>query len=253
MDTKKAAARAAKEVRTSTTRNVERSQILTKRPSAPPPELAAKKRSASLPPPVPDNDNAAKKSQAPVAMKSQSQAPVAMKSQAPMAMKSQPPGPMKSQAPMAMKSQAPVPIGRGRLPTGSLHTEARVPAGAENIKQRLTALVNTQQKLSELKRSSQKNFYPIGEMLHRVREQRLFEVKGYGSFEAFIEREVNLGQQFCLQCVRIYETFLPEAVTTHGFARLVAALDALDAASVASLPTGDGAKMGRSPIPPHKL
>lgn len=224
MDTKKSAARAAKEVRTSTTRNVERSQILTKRPSAPPArpsappvrpssppaDLAAKKRERGLLPPLPENDNAAKK--------------------------------------------APVPIGRGRLPTGSLHTEARVPAEAESIKQRLTALVNTQQKLSELKRSSQKNFYAIGEMLHRVREQRLYEVKGYGSFEAFIEREVNLGQQFCLQSVRIYETFLPEAVTTYGFQRLVAALDALEPTPTAPATTApDTGKMARSPIPPHKL
>jgi hypothetical protein len=211
MDTKKSAARAAKEVRTPTTRNVERSQILTKRPSAPPPDLVARKRErSSIIPPLPDNDNAAKK--------------------------------------------APVPIGRGRLPTGSLHTEARVPVEAEAIKQRLTALVNTQQKLSELKRSSQKNFYQIGELLHRVREQRLYEVKGYGSFEAFIEREVNLGQQFCLQSVRIYETFLPEAVSTHGFARLVAALDALEPTPTLAASNGaDTGKMARSPIPPHKL
>lgn len=219
MDTKKSAARAAKEVRASTPRNVERSQILTKRPSAPAPDLTAKKRERSVLPPVPDNDNAPKK------------------------------------APTA----TPTPMGRGRLPTGSLHTEARVPAEAEAIKQRLTALVNTQQKLSELKRSSQKHFYQIGELLHRVREQRLYEVKGYGSFEAFIEREVNLGQQFCLQSVRIYETFLPEAVTAHGFPRLVAALDALEPTPMAVAPTAtaprvtDAAKGARSPIPPHKL
>lgn len=212
MDTKKSAARAAKEGRTPTIRTGERSQILTKRPSAPPPDLSARKRERSTmsPPPMPDNDNAAKK--------------------------------------------APVPIGRGRLPTGSLHTEARVPAGAETIKQRLTALVNTQQKLGEFKRSAQKNFYQIGELLHRVREQRLYEVKGYGSFEAFIERELNLGQQFCLHSVRIYETFLPEAVTTYGFARLVAALDALEPTPTAPATTAsDNLKTARSPIPPHKL
>jgi hypothetical protein len=240
MDTKKSAARAAKEVRTPTTRNVERSQILTKRPSvapsAPPADLSARRRdsavdltarrresaddqtvkrrdNSSLPPAVPENDNNAAK-------------------------------------------KAPVAIGRGRLPTGSLHTEARVPAEAETIKQRLTAIVNVQQKLSELKRSSQKHFYQIGELLHRVREQRLYEVKGYGSFEAFIEREVNLGQQFCLQSVRIYETFLPDAVVTYGFARLVTALDALEPTPTSVMRAGSGSdngKSARSPIPPHKL
>lgn len=210
MDTKKSAARAAKDVRAPTTRNLERSQILTKRPSAAPADVGAKRRERSSlpPPPLPDNDNAPRKPA--------------------------------------------VPIGRARLPTGSLHTEARVPAQADMIKQRLTALVNTQQKLSELRRSSQKHFYEIGELLHRIRDQRLFEVKGYGSFEAFLEREVNLGQQFCLQAVRIYETFLPAAVTAHGFHRLAAALDALDHAAGASS-QADLTRSARSPIPPHKL
>ena len=119
-------------------------------------------------------------------------------------------------------------IPRGRLPTGSLHTEAREPAQADRIKQQLTALVNTQQKLGELKRSTNRNFYEIGELLHRIRDQRLYEVKGYSSFEAFVERETSLGQQFCAQAVRIFETFLPAAAHTLGFSRLAAALAALE-------------------------
>ena len=222
MDSKKSSARAVKDVRVSTnsSRSPERSQILTKRPSAPPPDLTAKKRErSSLPPPVlADNDNHA--------------------------VRKPPPSPM---------SAIGANVGRTRLPTGSLHTEARTPAAAEAIKQRLTALVNTQQKLSELKRSSQKHFYEIGELLHRVRDQRLYEVKGYSSFESFIEREVNLGQQFCLQSVRIFETFLPTAVTTYGFHRLAGALAALDQQAAASQGAADVARMARSPIPPHKL
>jgi hypothetical protein len=141
---------------------------------------------------------------------------------------------------------------RGRLPTGSLHTEAREPAQAESLKARLTALMNAQQKLGELKRSANKNFYEIGEVLHRVREQRLYEVKGYGSFDSYIDREVNLGQQFCAQAVRIFELFLPSAAQQLGFARLTAAIRAID-----DTPTGtvasEAGRGARSPIPPHKL
>lgn len=152
--------------------------------------------------------------------------------------------------PAREKTAAPTPIGRGRLPTGSLHTEARVPAEADLIKQRLTALVNVQQKLGDLKRSSNKNFYEIGSLLHRVREERLFEVKGYSSLEAFVEREVSLGQQFCRDAVRIFETFLPNAASSLGFARLAAAIKVID-----DEPTGitDVSRMARSHIPPHKL
>lgn len=215
MDTKKSSARAAKDVRTSTTRSTERSQILSKRPSAPAAaDVSAKKRERSIPPTVADNDNAARADSA--------------------------------------ARKAPVLIGRGRLPTGSLHTEARVPAEAESLKQRLTALVNAQQKLGELRRASQRHFFEIGELLHRIREQRLYEVKGYGSFEAFLEREVNLGLQFCLQTVRIYETFLPTAAASLGFHRLVAALEAIDRPSASQSPL-EVARMARSQIPPHKL
>ena len=205
MDSKKSTARVAKDVRSSTptaasgsSRSTERSQILTKRPSAPPPELVAKERErSSLPPPLADNDNS------PLARPGARFDDHDLEDQdlAPSPKKAAPPG---ARGPLsAVTSHAPN-IGRTRLPTGSLHTEARTPAAAETIKQRLTTLMNTQLKLGELRRSSQKHFYEIGELLHRIREQRLYEVKGYSSLEAFIEREVNLGQQFCLQSVRIF-------------------------------------------------
>ncbi|HEX5657632.1 MAG TPA: hypothetical protein VFX59_10580 [Polyangiales bacterium] len=239
MDSKKSAARAAKDVRASTSsaRNTERSQILSKRPSAPPTELAAKKR-ASLPPQAPDNDNAPR-----------GKTLAAVPSKPPAAMPSKPPVSGMPGKPMVPS------IPRGRLPTGSLHTEARTPAQAESIKQRLTTLMNTQQKLVEMKRSHQKHFAEIGELLHRVREQRLFEVKGYSTFESFIEREVNLSQSFCLHAVRIFETFLPAAVQQYGFARLAAAVDALDQNSLAPAASAgnESLRMARSPIPPHKL
>ncbi len=212
MEMKRAAARSAKGDARASTKTLERPQAAAKRPSAAP-ESASRKREKNAPSSAlhAANDNDARG---------------------------------------AAKKAAPTPIGRGRLPTGSLHTEARVPAEAATIKQRLTALVNVQQKLSELRRSSNKHFYEIGSLLHRVREERLFEVKGYSSLEAFVEREVNLGQQFCRDAVRIYETFLPNAANSLGFARLAAAIKAID-----DEPTGviETARVVRSHIPPHKL
>jgi hypothetical protein len=259
MESKKATARVTKDVRSSTssapssaTRSTERSQILTKRPSAPPEEMVAKKRDRSqLPPPLADNDNS---TLARPGARFDDHAEIDDLDLEPAPKKS---APVAARGPLsAVTSHAPN-IGRTRLPTGSLHTEARTPAAAETIKQRLTTLMNTQLKLGELRRSSQKHFYEIGELLHRIRDQRLYEVKGYSSLEAFIEREVNLGQQFCLQSVRIFETFLPAAVATHGFHRLASALEALEppatSSGVAQSNGSDGARMARSPIPPHKL
>ncbi|MDB4975485.1 MAG: histone protein [Myxococcaceae bacterium] len=249
MDSKKSTARVAKDVRSSTSnaaRSTERSQILTKRPSAPPPSLVAKKRErSSLPPPLADNDNDVREEED-------------RDDELDEAPRKAAPAPLSAAKPAA-GSAAVSSLPRTRLPTGSLHTEARTPAAAETIKQRLTTLMNTQLRLGELKRSSQKHFYEIGELLHRIRDQRLYEVKGYSSLEAFIEREVNLGQTFCMQSVRIFETFLPAAVQAHGFHRLATALEALEPSptstgmGTSSHGPSEAARMARSPIPPHKL
>jgi hypothetical protein len=213
IDTKKSA-RAKADARTNVARGAQAAAA--KRPSAAPPAAPAKKK--SVPPPA-----------AAAAANDNDKAP-------------------KAKGPSTAHAQP----GRGRLPTGSLHTEAREPAQAESLKARLTALMTAQQKLAELKRSANKNFYEIGEVLHRVREQRLFEVKGYGSFDSYLDREVSLGQQFCHQVVRIYETFLPAAAASLGFARLASAIRAIDDEPTGTVATETG-RGARSPIPPHKL
>jgi hypothetical protein len=227
MDTKKLGRTAKTEVRTTSARISERSAAPSKRPSAPPPApTSAKKREKSVPPPALTAPAPARTSQAPA------------------------PHAVANDNDRAKKVSVP-PLGRGRLPTGSLHTEAREPAHADKIKQQLTALVNVQQKLGELKRAANRNFFEIGGLLHRVRSERLYEVKGYSSFEAFVERETNLGQQFCAQVVRIHQTFLPEAAHTLGFSRLTAALAALD--EEPSGMTAVDSLRARPAIPPHKL
>jgi hypothetical protein len=50
--------------------------------------------------------------------------------------------------------------------------------------------------------------------------------------------------------VRIYETFLPNAASSLGFARLSAAIKAIDDEPTGVMETG---RMARSHIPPHKL
>jgi hypothetical protein len=224
MDTKKLGRTAKSEVRAASTRMSERSAAASKRPSAPPPPPnAAKKREKSVPPP------------ALAAPRAPSSVPHSVANDNDRA-----------------KKVSTAPLGRGRLPTGSLHTEAREPAGADRIKQQLTALVNVQQKLAELKRSANRNFYEIGALLHRVRSERLYEVKGYSSFEAFVERETPLGQQFCAQVVRIHQTFLPEAAHTLGFSRLCAALAVLEE-EPSGMTAVDSLRGARPAIPPHKL
>lgn len=231
MDTKKSAGRTGKpEARTAPAKTGERGPAPSKRPNsasvAPVAAAAAKKREKSVPPPAAPTVSPAH------GVPAASHAAANDNDRA--------------------KKVAVASIPRGRLPTGSLHTEAREPAQADRIKQQLTALVNTQQKLAELKRSTNRNFYEIGELLHRIRDQRLYEVKGYSSFEAYVERETSLGQQFCAQAVRIFETFLPAAAHSLGFSRLAAALAALEE-EPSGIAAVDSLRGARTAIPPHKL
>jgi hypothetical protein len=254
MDPKKSGRTAKGDVRVATqARTAERREAITKRPSALPPPLA-KKREKSIPPPSAIAAPVKASSIAPPLKSASIAPPVKASSMAPPipAAAKAPPIPSAANDNDRNKRMLPPPMGRGRLPTGSLHTEAREPAQADQIKQKLTALVNVQQKLGELKRAANRNFYEIGALLHRVRAERLFEVKGYSSFEAFVERETSLGQQFCAQAVRIHQTFLPEAAHTLGFSRLCAALAVLEE-EPSGMTAVDSLRGARPAIPPHKL
>jgi hypothetical protein len=134
-------------------------------------------------------------------------------------------------------------------------TAARSPLGAEELKARLGALAAAIGQIRALKRSFNKSFYDVGGILREIQVKKLYEVKGYSSFETFLEREIDLGRQTSLRIVRIAQTFVKEAAVAAGLDRLSAALDALDGAvEQAPQPTSPGttATGSRSPIPLHK-
>lgn len=98
----------------------------------------------------------------------------------------------------------------------------------DHLKARFTSLSNATAQVKALKRSVQKNFYDIGVQLDRIREERLYEVKGYGSFESFVERELDLDKATCMRLSRIPRTMLREAALEAGLERACAAVAALD-------------------------
>lgn len=142
---------------------------------------------------------------------------------------------------------------RFRKPVAPKDTIRR-PQDIEGRKQKLGALAQATSQIRGLKRSLNKSFYDIGQILRRIETERLYEVKGYGSFEAFVDREIDLGKQLSLKIVRIVQTFIREAAESAGLERVTAALDALEddggeSAPAAPTTTSSG---GRSPIPFHK-
>jgi hypothetical protein len=130
----------------------------------------------------------------------------------------------------------------------------RSPARAEELKAKLGKLASATGQIRALKRGMSKNFYEIGQILQDIEFNRLYEAKGYGNFEAFLEREIDIGKQVGLKVVRIVQVFLRDAAVAAGFDRLSAALDAMDGAPEESyVSDSQPPPSSRSAIPLLKL
>ncbi len=116
-------------------------------------------------------------------------------------------------------------------PPGSARATIRVPSGAEEIKAKIGELHNALVQIRGLRKNVGKGFYAIGEVLRDVQARKLYEAKGYGSFEAFLEREIDLGKTTALKLVRIVSVFVKDAAQEHGMDRVIAALTALETAT----------------------
>ena len=112
---------------------------------------------------------------------------------------------------------------------GSARATIRSPVGAEDIKQRISDLHNSLVQIKGLRKNVNKTFYDIGAILKDIQARRLYEAKGYGSFEAFLEREIDLGKTTSIRLVKVVATFLKESALEHGMERVFAAMMALEA------------------------
>lgn len=160
----------------------------------------------------------------------------------------------KPAAPVAEKvavAKAPVAKGQPVAKVKSEHGAVTVPQRAGDLKARFTELASATSQIKALKRSFQKNFYEIGEILTKIQQERLFEVKGYGSFESFAEREIDLGTQVCISAARIFQSLQRDAAIAAGVERASAAVAALDGATEPreSAPLKH---VGMSAVPLHK-
>jgi hypothetical protein len=135
---------------------------------------------------------------------------------------------------------------------------AREPAAAEDLKAKLGALATSINQIKALKRSIQRSFWEVGLILADIRDRKLFIAKGYSSFEAFLEREIELGKNASLKIARAVQLFQKDAAVAAGLDRVLLAVAAFDG----ELEPRDGASQGppsptsagttRSPIPFHK-
>ncbi len=140
-------------------------------------------------------------------------------------------------------------------PPGSARATLRVPSGAEEIKAKIGELYNQTQKIRTLRKRLDKSFHEIGRALADIQQQELYQAKGFGSFETFIEREIDLGKVMCLRLIKISNLFHPEAVLEIGLEKALSALAAIEGEAPAvptAAPSAPGSFPGSRPTLPLK-
>ena len=68
----------------------------------------------------------------------------------------------------------------------------------------------------------------MGTLLLLLSDQRLYEVKGYSTFESFAERELEFGKATAQRLLRIPSVFQQDAARGIGLAGLMTALEAIE-------------------------
>jgi hypothetical protein len=111
---------------------------------------------------------------------------------------------------------------------GSARATLRTPDAADSIKQRIGDLHHVLAHIKPLRKNLQDNFYQLAVELKRIQEEKLYDAKGFSSFEAFAERELELGKATALKLARVPGIFLESAARQFGMDAVIASLDALD-------------------------
>jgi hypothetical protein len=118
---------------------------------------------------------------------------------------------------------------------GSARATIRTPVDAEDIKERVRDLHALLSQIKGLRKNLAKSFFDIGVILKDIETRRLYEAKHFPSFEAFVEREIDLGKTTALRLVRTAELFQKGPALRVGMDRLFAALSAIDSTAAPEL------------------
>ena len=114
-------------------------------------------------------------------------------------------------------------------PPGSARATIRVPTGAEEIKARIGELQSAIQEIKILRKNLAQNFFDVGMVLKTILERKLYEARGFGTFEAFLDRELDLGKTTSMRLVHMVDLFHRDAALQYGLDRVMAAMLVLEA------------------------
>jgi hypothetical protein len=111
---------------------------------------------------------------------------------------------------------------------GSARATLRTPDQADLIKQRIMELHTALGRVRALRKNLGENFFDLGVVLKQIGDERLFDAKGYATFEAFVERELDFSKGVAMRLSRVPEVFQEPAARRHGMEAVLAALEALE-------------------------
>ncbi|HEX6275595.1 MAG TPA: hypothetical protein VFZ53_21285 [Polyangiaceae bacterium] len=141
---------------------------------------------------------------------------------------------------------------REPLRPGSARATLRTPEQAERIKARIGELHSVLGRVRSLRKNLAENFFELARALRHIADERLFDAKGYATFEAFVEREIDLGKVVALRLARIPELFQERAAKEHGVDAVLAAVGALETAAKPQVKRAPGTQRGGLPLKPPK-
>ena len=118
-------------------------------------------------------------------------------------------------------------------PPGSARATIRTPAGVDEIKAKIGELHNATEKIRSLRKNLGKSFFEIGLILRDIQQRQLYAAKHFQSFEAFVEREVDLGKTTALRLVKLVGIFQKEAALEMGMDKAMEALVHLEGGEAA--------------------
>lgn len=135
---------------------------------------------------------------------------------------------------------------------GSARATLRTPDQADRIKARIGELHAALGRVRALRKNLPDNFFELGRALRHIADERLFDAKGYATFEAFVEREIDLGKVAALRLARVPEVFQERAAKEVGLDAVLAAIGAIEAAAKPAPKRGGGPQRGGLPLKPPK-
>jgi len=91
-------------------------------------------------------------------------------------------------------------------------------------------------KILRLKGEVARSFWDLGDSLCRVQDKKLYQAKGYQTFEEYLEKGVKIGRTNAYQLMKLARNFSREIAIKYGKEKLLCAIDYAKATPEPDLP-----------------